>query len=77
MNTNTQTIETLDVQLFNRNSGQFTREQLAPYRGQNIAWSFDGTRIVASGQSQEEVDQKLADLGIHFSQVVHDYVDDL
>jgi hypothetical protein len=40
-----------------------------------VAFSPDGTRILASGDDMNEVDGKLEAVGIHFSQVVHDYID--
>jgi hypothetical protein len=47
------------------------------YAGKHVAVSPDGTRILASGDSHEEVDRKLDELGIPIGQVVHDYFDAL
>jgi len=35
----------------------------------------DGTNILACGRNRKDLDEKLASLGIHFCQVVHDYID--
>lgn len=75
MNPNPQPYKPLGVPLFDRNSGRFDREKLTPYLGQYVAWSADGTRVLAAAPSPEELDQKLAEQGIHFSEVVHDYAD--
>jgi hypothetical protein len=64
-----------DLSKFHENRCSFPPEQLASYYGKFVAWSPDGTRILATGDSDEEVDQKLEEMGIHFSQVVHGYVD--
>jgi hypothetical protein len=76
MAANGQPLEPPDVSSFNENRTKFPPEQLLPYARKHIAWTPDGTRILASGDSPEEVIQKLEALGIHWSQVVHDYVDD-
>jgi hypothetical protein len=64
-----------DIRGYVENRWKFPPELLIPYEGKHVAWSPDGTRILASGVSLDEVDEKLAALGIHFSQVVHDFID--
>jgi hypothetical protein len=64
-----------DFSQYDQNRANFPWEQLIPFEGKHVAWSPDGTRILASGADLDEVDQKLAEMGIHFSQVVHDYID--
>jgi hypothetical protein len=66
-----------DLGLFEENQRKYPSDQLRLHAGKHIAWSLDGSRILASGDSLEEVDQRLTLMGVHFSQVVHDYVDDL
>jgi hypothetical protein len=75
MNPNGQPPEPPDLRFFEENQRKFPPEELIPYAGQQVAWSPDGTRILASGSDLDEVDQKLAAMGIQFSQVVHDYID--
>jgi hypothetical protein len=70
-----QRLEPPDVSCFNENFNKFPQEQLEPFYGLYVAWSPDGTRILASGESLEEVDEKLKAAGIHFSQVVHSFID--
>jgi hypothetical protein len=66
----------LDYQTFEENRRRFPHEELMKYAGQSIAWSIDGTRIVASGKDVNEVADKLAALGIDVSQTVLSYVPD-
>jgi hypothetical protein len=61
---------------FRKNSAEFPVEELHKYIGQHIAWSWDGTRIVAAASTDEELNKKLEELGVEFSDVVFDYVDD-
>jgi hypothetical protein len=75
MNPNSRPPQTPDLRFFDENRRRFPVEQLAQYAGLHVAFSADGTRILASGQDIDEVDAKLAAAGIHFSQVVHDYID--
>jgi len=66
--------EPIDVLLFRRNRDQFPDEQLEPYWGKQVAWSADGTRIVASGDDHEDLDRRLRDLGIHPASVVLEFI---
>ena len=45
----------MQMQEFLKNQHQFPLEDLAAYRGRYIAWSPDGTRIVASSPDLEEL----------------------
>jgi hypothetical protein len=60
---------------FHANSSKFTLEELLPYDGQHVAWSRDGTRILASGKDYDELYSKLDALGIASDQVIHDFID--
>jgi hypothetical protein len=77
MTTNHQQPEPLDLGEYERNRVSFPLEELVKYAGKFIAFSGDGKRIVAYGDSEEEVDAMVRSLGIHPSQVVHSYVDPL
>lgn len=70
-------IEPPDLTEFYENWYKFPLEEQAKYAGQHVAYSLDGKRIVASGNSREELDRRLEELGIQYCQVVHGYVDDL
>lgn len=65
----------LDLGLYAKNRRRFPLDQLIPYRGKYVAWSIDGTRILASGRSRKEVDKRLRAAGIDPGQVVGDYID--
>lgn len=78
MNQNsTPRIEPPDLTEFHENWYKFPLEEEAKYAGQYVAYSLDGKRIVANGNSREELDRRLEELGIPYSEVVHGYVDDL
>lgn len=60
--------------LFNENSSKISFEELQQYVGQVIAWTLDGTRILAAGADELEVERKLKEMGIDASEVVFDNV---
>ena len=59
-----------------KNRREFPTEELWKYIGKHVAWSWDGTRIVASGDTMDEVFQQLDKIGIPHDRVVHGFVDD-
>jgi hypothetical protein len=63
---------TFDYLTFERNSRSFPPEELLKYRGLTYAWSGDGLRILASGNDELEVAEKLKKIGIGIDQVVFD-----
>jgi hypothetical protein len=63
-----------DGRLFTLNVNQIPPEEKAKYAGKYVAYSMDGTRILASGADEDEVDDQLRAAGIHFRDVVHSYV---
>lgn len=65
----------IDGALFNDNVNRFPFEELVKYAGQHVAWSLDGTQILASGTDFDEVTKNLVAAGINPSRVVHGYVD--
>jgi hypothetical protein len=64
-----------DYKTFDENHRRFPQEELLKYAGQCIAWSIDGTRIVASGKTVDELEDKLQAMGMKPSETVADYVD--
>jgi hypothetical protein len=56
------------------NRHKFPPDELAKYEDQHIAWSWDGSRILASARTEEELDSKLKQAGIDLSRVVYSYV---
>jgi hypothetical protein len=61
---------------FQENQRQFPAEELNRYRGQHIAWSWDGSRILAGDTERRTLDEKLRAAGIDPLHVIHDYVED-
>jgi hypothetical protein len=59
---------------FFENQHKYPIDELAKYEDQHIAWSWDGTRILASASDYDELDRKLKAMGIDPSRVVHDYI---
>jgi len=59
-----------DIGRFHENWIAFPREERLKYAGKFVAWSPDGLSIVVSGDSEQEVEEKLVAMGIHPSQVV-------
>ena len=52
---------------------RFPPEELLQYAGQYVAWSLDGTHILASADTEEELEQKLVATGVDPSQVVGEF----
>jgi hypothetical protein len=59
---------------FFENQRKISRDQLLPYAGQHIAWSWDGTRILASAPDAEMLFHKLVEAGHNPFRAVFDYV---
>ena len=59
---------------FYANQRAFPREQLRQYAGQYVAWSLDGSRILASGETLDALEQKLFAAGLEPNRVVSHYV---
>jgi hypothetical protein len=60
---------------FFENQRNFPPEELEKYAGQFIAWSLDGSRILAGADDRQLLDQQLRATGIDPAYVVHDYAD--
>lgn len=75
MNDNNNQSPWLDLGTYHKNRCNVPPAQLLRYQGKYVAWNLDGTRIVASGDTEKEVDEKLSAAGIDRHQVVGDYID--
>jgi hypothetical protein len=75
MNENGQVPQPPDLRFFEENQRKYPPEQLLPYAGLFVAWSPDGTRILASGEDRATLKKNLQAAGIQSSQVVFDFVD--
>jgi hypothetical protein len=65
-----------DYLVFEENQRRFPPEELDKHAGKHVAWSLDGTRILASAETIEEVVAKLEAAGIDPHRVLHGYVDE-
>jgi hypothetical protein len=61
-----------DRAVYVANRAKFTAQQLAPYQGQWIAWSNDGSRIVAHHEDLLEVARQVENSGLNSDDVVLD-----
>jgi len=59
---------------FDANQRNFPETELAKYYGKQVAWSRDGTSIVASGSTLEDLLAEINKRGIDRFKVVYDYV---
>jgi Family of unknown function (DUF5678) len=60
---------------FHENCRHIAQEELDKYAGRHVAYSWDGTRIVASGRDIEELSRNIDAAGLNPSRVVWAYVD--
>ncbi len=74
MSVNGERMEPPDLSHYAENRNKFPQEELAKYWGKHVAFSPDGTRIIASANTWEELDDVLEAAGIDVSQVVHSYI---
>src|SRR5437867_1033414 len=74
MNDNAHANHAIDLREFVRNRDHFPVEALLPYAGQHVAFSADGTRVMAHGLDYEAVFLQLQKLGVPSSDVVFDYI---
>ena len=61
---------------FLENQRNFPLEKLLQYRGQHIAWSWDGSQIVSAAADRVALDQTLCKAGIDPLKVIYDFVED-
>jgi hypothetical protein len=60
----------IEINEFRRNQSRFPREELAKYNGQYVAWSADGTRILATHVDPAELDSQLVAAGLDPSEIL-------
>ncbi len=60
---------------FFQNRRTFPQKELARYAGRHVAWSWDGTLIVADADSDGDLVEKVKSLGLNPSRVVYSYVE--
>ncbi|MBY0229058.1 MAG: hypothetical protein K2W96_07255 [Gemmataceae bacterium] len=76
MKTETNNHREVDLGLHNQNRAHFPPERLVPYAGQQIAFNWDGTEIIASAPSDIELVALLHARGIPRACYVVSYVDE-
>ncbi len=64
-----------DFKTYDENRRRFPSEELLQHAGQFVAFSLDGTRILASGADMDEVEAQLVAAGIDPARVVGSYID--
>jgi Family of unknown function (DUF5678) len=74
MSKNGKALEQIDLARHMENRRQISQEKLLPYAGQHVAFSADGTHVVAAGADYEALAARLRDLGIDGGEVVWSYV---
>lgn len=62
--------------VFLENQSKFPAAELLRYQGQHIAWSWDGSQILASDRDRRTLDQELRAAGIDSRHVIHDFVEE-
>ena len=63
-----------DQMIHTQNRNKFPEEELAKYYGRCVAWSFDGTQILASGPTYTDLDREIDRLGV--TECVRGFVDE-
>jgi hypothetical protein len=61
---------------FLENQRRFPRAELLRYLGQHIAWSWDGSAILAAANDSRSLNEKLREAGIDPHHVIYDFVED-
>jgi hypothetical protein len=64
----------MDMQRFLKNRSQFPPEELAKYAGQYVAWSPNGTTILASDEDEVRLDATIDDAGYDAAEVLVSFV---
>lgn len=68
--------DTIDLEQFHRNRDQVPDHQLVPFWGKQVAWSADGTRILASAETFDALVDRMERAGIDPAAVVFDFIHD-
>jgi hypothetical protein len=75
MEKNGQALPPPDIRDYPENRRRFSLEELAPYAGMYVAFSLDGKCILASGTTEDILEQQLREKGIDPGQVVGSYIE--
>ncbi len=64
----------IDINEFRRNQSRFPRTELEKYNGQYVAWSTDGTQILAADPDPLQLDAKLCAAGHDPAEILVDRI---
>jgi hypothetical protein len=64
----------MDMKVFQSNRQRFPAEELARYAGQFVAWSADGTRILASDRDELRLVNALPEAGLSSAETLIAFV---
>jgi hypothetical protein len=64
----------MNMKQYIENRNAFPEEELKKYYGRHVAWSLDGTRIIASGDDDEQVLEAARAAGYTTDDFVFSYV---
>jgi hypothetical protein len=62
--------ESVDMQEYLRNRLRFPLDELAKYAGMYVAWSPDGTKIIASDKDERKLDAAIRAAGYNPAEIV-------
>jgi hypothetical protein len=65
----------INGQLFIENQIRFPREEYLKHAGEYVAWSLDGSRMLASAKTNDELEEKVRAMGLKMGEWVGDYID--
>jgi hypothetical protein len=74
MNQTQHPVESPGLGDYSHNRRKFPSEELAKYAGQYVAFSLDGTRIVANAATEDGLEKQLQAVGVDPTQVVGSYI---
>jgi hypothetical protein len=60
---------------YDENRRNSPARELTKYAGFHVAFSLDGSRILASGRTIDELEENVAAAGLDPTRVVHSYID--
>lgn len=60
----------IEINEFRRNQNRFPREELQKYNGQYVAWSADGTRVLAADLDSVKLDTWLRAAGYNPAEIL-------
>jgi hypothetical protein len=66
----------VDMNVFYENRNRFSLQELAKYRGRYVAWSPDGSGIIASDEDELRLDDAIRAAGYDVSETVVSFIPD-